>query len=181
VVGVTADSNIYISALNFGGPPDKLLDMARAGDIELHISDDILGEVMRVLRDKFRWSDEALALAKDRIGDFAKTIQPGQAVQIVTADPTDNKIIECALGGESQTTSSAGDKHLLDLGAGWDRENREAVRISGNAGGTGAMKALTLQIRICPGYECLSGPDENVAKCDLCSDQSILNLLFQRS
>jgi predicted nucleic acid-binding protein len=45
VVGVTADSNIYLSALNFGGPPDKLLDMARTGDIELHISDDILGEV----------------------------------------------------------------------------------------------------------------------------------------
>ena len=115
MVGVTADSNIYISALNFGGPPDKLLDMARAGDIELHISDDILTEVMRVLRDKFRWTDEALALAKDRIGDFAKTIQPGQAVQIVTADPTDNKIIDCALAGKSDYIVT-GDKHLLDLG-----------------------------------------------------------------
>ena len=30
---VTADSNIYISAMNFGGAPDKLLDMARNGDI----------------------------------------------------------------------------------------------------------------------------------------------------
>jgi putative PIN family toxin of toxin-antitoxin system len=115
VVGVTADTNIYISALNFGGPPDKLLDMARAGDIELHISDDILGEVMRVLRDKFRWTDEALALAKDRIGDFTKTIQPGQAVQIVTADPTDNRIVECALAGKSDYIVS-GDKHLLNLG-----------------------------------------------------------------
>ena len=115
MVGVTADSNIYVSALNFGGPPDKLLDMARAGDIELHISDDILGEVLRVLRDKFRWTDEALALAKDRIGDFTKTIQPGQAVQIVTADPTDNKIIDCALAGKSDYIVT-GDKHLLDLG-----------------------------------------------------------------
>jgi putative PIN family toxin of toxin-antitoxin system len=115
VVRVTADTNVYISALNFGGQPDKLLDMARAGDIELHISDDILAEVMRVLHDKFRWTDEALALAKDRIGDFAKTIQPGQAVQIVTADPTDNKIIECALARKSDYIVS-GDKHLLDLG-----------------------------------------------------------------
>ena len=77
MVGVTADGNICISVLNFGGPPDRLLDMARAGDIELHISDDILGEVLRVLRDKFRWTDEALSLAKDRIIDFTKTIQPG--------------------------------------------------------------------------------------------------------
>ena len=49
----TADSNIYISALHFGGPPDRLLDLARTGVIELTISDDILAEVTRVLRDKF--------------------------------------------------------------------------------------------------------------------------------
>ncbi len=115
MVGVTADTNIYISALNFGGAPDKLLDMARAGEIELHISDDILSEIMRVLHDKFRWSDEALALAKDRIADFTKTIQPGQAVQIVTKDPTDNKILDCALAGKSDYVVT-GDKHLLDLG-----------------------------------------------------------------
>ena len=60
MVGVTADTNVYISALNFGGAPDKLLDMVRAGEIELHISGDILAEVMRVLRDKFHWLDEAL-------------------------------------------------------------------------------------------------------------------------
>src|SRR5271154_7024675 len=115
MVGVTADSNIYISALNFGGAPDKLIDMARAGEIELHISDDILSEIMRVLHDKFRWSNEALALAKDRIADFTKTIQPGQAVQIVTKDPTDNKVLECALAGKSDYIVT-GDKHLLDLG-----------------------------------------------------------------
>jgi predicted nucleic acid-binding protein len=53
-VSVTADSNIYISALNFRGNPDKLLDLARAGQIELHITDDILGEVLRVLKDTLR-------------------------------------------------------------------------------------------------------------------------------
>lgn len=42
---VTADSNIYISAMNFGGAPDKLLDMARNGDIVLAISDPIVEEV----------------------------------------------------------------------------------------------------------------------------------------
>jgi uncharacterized protein len=56
VVRVTADTNIYISALNFGGPPDKLIELARAGEIHLSISDDIMNEVTRVLRDKFRWT-----------------------------------------------------------------------------------------------------------------------------
>jgi hypothetical protein len=31
---------IYISAMNFGGAPDKLLDMARNGDIVLAIFSD---------------------------------------------------------------------------------------------------------------------------------------------
>jgi putative PIN family toxin of toxin-antitoxin system len=115
MVGVTADSNIYISALNFGGAPDRVLDLARAGEIELHISDAILGEVLRVLRDKFRWSEEAVALAKDRLADFTKTVQPGQAVQLVEADPTDNRILECALAGKSDYIVT-GDNHLLKLG-----------------------------------------------------------------
>jgi len=52
VLRVTADSNVYISALNFGGVPEKLLDSARAGEIQLTVSDAILDEVSRVLADK---------------------------------------------------------------------------------------------------------------------------------
>jgi hypothetical protein len=42
--------------MNFGGAPDKLLDMARNGDIVLAISDPIVEEVTHVLRDKFGWT-----------------------------------------------------------------------------------------------------------------------------
>jgi hypothetical protein len=42
VLRVTADSNIYISALHFGGPPDDFLNLARAGKIHLSISDEIM-------------------------------------------------------------------------------------------------------------------------------------------
>lgn len=90
MVSVTADNNVYISAFNFGGAPEEFLRMARAGDIELYISDDILSEILRVLRDKFRWNDEALALARERIADFAKTTgRPKiQARAIARANPT---------------------------------------------------------------------------------------------
>jgi predicted nucleic acid-binding protein len=50
------DSNIYISAMNFGGAPDELLDMARNGDIVLAISDPIVEEVPHVLHDKLAMS-----------------------------------------------------------------------------------------------------------------------------
>jgi uncharacterized protein len=46
---VTADTNVYISALNFGGMPERLLRLAKAGAIQLVISDAILAEVGKVL------------------------------------------------------------------------------------------------------------------------------------
>ncbi len=93
MVRVTADINIYISALNFGGPPDKLIDLARAGEIHLSISDDIINELTRVLRDNFRWTEEAVRLAKERIADFTERVEPSQSIDAVKADPSDNRIL----------------------------------------------------------------------------------------
>jgi predicted nucleic acid-binding protein len=36
VVAITADSNIYISGLIFGGSPDEILNLARAGEIKVN-------------------------------------------------------------------------------------------------------------------------------------------------
>ncbi|MBV8476507.1 MAG: PIN domain-containing protein [Acidobacteriaceae bacterium] len=47
---VVADTNIYISALNFGGTPERLLRLAEAGSIQLVISNDIGEEVAKTLR-----------------------------------------------------------------------------------------------------------------------------------
>jgi predicted nucleic acid-binding protein len=105
VVGVTADTNIYISALNFGGLPDKLLDLARAGEIRLSISADIMDEIAHVLRNKFRWTEEAVELAKDRIGDFARLVEPSQDIGVLKTDPTDNRISN-ALRRRSPISSS---------------------------------------------------------------------------
>lgn len=114
MIRVTADSNIYISALHFGGPPDRLLDLARTGIIELTISDDILGEVTRVLRDKFGWSREALSMAQARIADFTVRVAPARKLDAVKEDPADNRILECAVEGKSEYLVTR-DKHLLKL------------------------------------------------------------------
>jgi putative PIN family toxin of toxin-antitoxin system len=114
VVRVTADSNIYISALHFGGPPDDFLNLARAGTIHLTISDDIIEEVTRVLREKFGWSPEALSLFRERVGDFTDKVVPAEKLDAIKADPTDDRILECAVAGESQYLVTR-DKHLLDL------------------------------------------------------------------
>jgi predicted nucleic acid-binding protein len=101
VVRVTADTDIYISALNFGGQPDRLLHLARAGDIQVSISDDIMDELRHVLRDKFRWTEDAIILATDRLRDFTEHGKPKQKIAVVREDPNDDRILECAVAGAS--------------------------------------------------------------------------------
>jgi hypothetical protein len=58
---ITIDTNIYISALNFpGGKPHQLLQMAVEGEVRVAISDAIMAEVLRIMRDKFHATPEDL-------------------------------------------------------------------------------------------------------------------------
>ena len=116
MLSITADSNIYISALNFGGPPDRVLELARAGRIRLAISDAIRAEVAGVLRRKFGWQEEAIRVALARIADFAEPVSAAQTVQVIAEDPSDNRILECAQAANSEYIVT-GDQHLLRLGS----------------------------------------------------------------
>ena len=70
---VTADSNIWISGLNWRGKPHELLNLARDGKIELAVSDLILDEVNRILHDKFEWSVDRLSALRTEIATFTNT------------------------------------------------------------------------------------------------------------
>lgn len=111
---VTADSNIYVSALQFGGKPQTLLDLAQDGQIELALSDGILDEALRILHDKFQRTPEYLRDVKAQLRAVTVYISPTERLDVVKADPTDNKVLECALSAGSEVVVS-GDRHLLDL------------------------------------------------------------------
>lgn len=112
---VTADSNILVSALQFGGKPLALLDMAQEGRIELAISNDILTETLRVLRAKFQRPVEWLEQAEHHLRTITKHVSPAERVDVVTADPDDNRVLECAAVADSEVIVS-GDSDLLQLG-----------------------------------------------------------------
>lgn len=97
MIRVTLDSNIYISALVFGGKPMRLLEMATEGAIRVGISDAIIVEVQRVLLTKFGWSAERVAAAIDAIGTIAERTAPTETLEIVKTDPDDNRVVECAM------------------------------------------------------------------------------------
>ena len=113
---VTADTNIYISALNFGGKPLQLLELAHSGRIELAISNAIFTEMSRILHNKFNWRREDVANAVDLILGFTNYVHPDETLDVVKRDPDDNRALECAVKGRS-TIVVSGDRDLLTLRA----------------------------------------------------------------
>ncbi len=112
---VVADTNIYVSALEFGGQPERFLRLADARVFQLFISEAILTEVVEVLRsDKFRWPEEELAKAQRQITRIPSPVQPTETLHVITADPDDDRILECAAAAQADYIVS-GDKNLLNL------------------------------------------------------------------
>jgi uncharacterized protein len=99
---VTADSNIYISALVFAGRPLQFLDAVRAGVFCLAVSDALLAELHRILRDKYLWPDEDLAEAATEPADFTFRVFPTQTIDAILEDPDDNRVLECAVAAGSR-------------------------------------------------------------------------------
>ena len=112
---VTADSNILISAFLRGGKPLELLELARAGQIQLAVSDPILDETARVLKGKFHVAEEDIRDFRQELLRFAKHVTPAEALDAVPGDKADNRILECAVAAGSETVVT-GDQHLLSLG-----------------------------------------------------------------
>jgi putative PIN family toxin of toxin-antitoxin system len=113
MLGATADTNVYISALNFGGRPLQFLELARRGQIRLCISEPILTELIGVLRDKFGWDEEHLRQAEQELRTFTEIVTPTRKLSVVSDEP-DNRILECTAAARFDFVVS-GDQHLLRL------------------------------------------------------------------
>ncbi len=89
MAGVTRDTNVYVSALEFGGINARLLGMDRAGAFRIDVSDAILDELVGVLRDDFKWESYRLHFAREQIAKMANLVLPTQTIdamiQTITA------------------------------------------------------------------------------------------------
>lgn len=110
---VVLDSNIYVSALLFGGNPAAVIECAEHGLFEVSISEPIKTEVDRVLAEKFSWPKDRIHEATSYLWRQAHSINPQQTVTDCV-DPDDNRILECALEAHAHVIVT-GDGHLLKL------------------------------------------------------------------
>lgn len=110
---VVFDSNVYISALLFGGPPRHILELALRREVVLVASDDIINETAGKLREKFSWPEHRIQQFVRQTSKLAELYNPQVKLSVVKDEP-DNRILECAVAGEANLIIS-GDKHLLKL------------------------------------------------------------------
>lgn len=111
---VVLDTNIYISAILFGGHPEEILNLARLGFISIFISPHLIQEIKKVLREKFQWSEKQIQETIDTIQNFAYLIEPKTKISKIKEDKADNRVLECALTSKANYIVS-GDRHLLVL------------------------------------------------------------------
>jgi putative PIN family toxin of toxin-antitoxin system len=114
-LSVVLDTNIYISELV--RPVDRsggIWMAAREGKYRLLSSPAIISEIARVLRSRFNWQEIPLQRQIRLISDVARVVAPKNMLDLVTADPDDNRIVECAVEGDADLIVS-NDHHLLDL------------------------------------------------------------------
>jgi putative PIN family toxin of toxin-antitoxin system len=112
---VVLDTNVYISALMFGGLPGSLLDLAFLRSFTLVVSAALLDELDEKLREKFGVSHADAALLRARLESVAHVVEPQEILNVITEDPDDNRVLECAVSGNVDLIVS-GDRHLLKLG-----------------------------------------------------------------
>lgn len=110
---VVFDSNVYISAVLFDGPPRQILNAARQKKIVLVSSDEIINETARKLKEKFLWPEFRVEQFVDQISKVAEISSTKEKIKVI-ADDADNRILECAIAGSANIIIS-GDNHLLKL------------------------------------------------------------------
>lgn len=111
---VVFDTNIFISAIIFGGNPRRCLELARNGEVELFSSRAILLELAEKLREKFLWDETEIREVIEGLLIFGRVVSPEKKVK-KAKDEDDNRILECALEAKADFIVSGDKKHLLSL------------------------------------------------------------------
>lgn len=112
---IVCDTNILISGILFGGNPRELLRLCSVGKVINCISPAIMKEAEEVLlRPKFGLHPEQVYRITGLFRETFMLVIPECSVDVITADPDDNRILKAAAAADAQVIVS-GDNHLLQL------------------------------------------------------------------
>lgn len=114
---VVIDTNVFVSSV-FGGLPRQVVDLWFDGRITLCLSELIVTEYQRVLREigAAGEAEERALIEAFASGEGALYTAGPPRVEGVSPDPDDDKFLECALELEAEFVVS-GDSDLVGLGS----------------------------------------------------------------
>lgn len=111
---VVIDTNVILSAV-LGGTLKAILDHWQNERFILVVTDEIVREYLDVLqRPKFGLRGDVIDNIATFVFQFADFVVPTEHVQVVRADPKDDKFLDAVIVGDVEYLVS-GDKHLLNL------------------------------------------------------------------
>lgn len=112
---IVLDTNVFIAAALYNGLAREVLDFIFESDlVTLLVSKGILHELHNKLTAKFNWSEEKVNLYLDDIKIMAEIVNVLEYLPIISRDPQDNKILECASAGKADLIVTI-DQDLIEL------------------------------------------------------------------
>lgn len=113
------DTNVFVSGIFFAGPPARILNAWKDGNVTVVLSAPILEEYRRVglvLAQEYEGIDLEPLLALLAI--HSEVVEAPDLAEQVSVDPDDDKFLACALAAAAPVVVS-GDKHLRSV-SGWN-------------------------------------------------------------
>lgn len=110
------DTNILFSGLGWRGKPYRSLELARAGIVEGLTCQEILDELSEKLETKLNFAANEVADTIAELLSFLRLVTITNTLNVVTEDPDDNKVLECAVVGGATHIVTGDRRHLLPLG-----------------------------------------------------------------
>jgi hypothetical protein len=120
MIRAVLDANVFVSGIVTEGVPRSILRAWRDGHFHLVASQARIDEIGRVLRypkikRRHHWPETEIHAFIESLEALA-ILTPGRLhLDVVAADPSDNRYLECAVEGEADCLVT-GDRHLLELG-----------------------------------------------------------------
>lgn len=113
---VVYDTNVLLSGIGWGGKPGFCLELARQGSVKGLTCTGILQELEEKLPIKLNFSSVRTAATLEDLLGFLTLVRIHGTLTGVTADPDDDKVIECAVRGAATHIVTGDRRHLLPLG-----------------------------------------------------------------
>ena len=115
MIRVVADTNVYVSAIVFGGNCEAILALARAGVVELFISPTLLRELRSVLTNTFDWPEARTREALAEVARLTTVLRPTIRFSGLVTAEADHRVLECAVTARADVLVTGDKKHLQPL------------------------------------------------------------------